>query len=735
MGYFQMARNIEEIFGGVVVAPHQIPFTYTSTNGGETFLSLPFYPITGFVTINGGVQVPLDNFEINGNTLYLGRELEPSDVVFCLFDKIMSPQDASNNAIRIYKFLSVGGETEFTPDFTAYGVQSLYIDGKYKTPGEDYNYFKTSNKVVLDNGLAAGVWVVAEMNIKQNIPALAGNDGASQIGTLSGKTVQEEINEIPTEINDAVDGIYQSLQLHQLPESGAMKIGLTTGETVEEAIASLKRRTMSIMPEDFVNLSTDTEKLLAAVAYAKANNIETVLLMPGKTYTFTGTQGLDIDLGYFSFVCPFGRSYIDFSNFTGPYCLWAHSSQSYPYGARNHCHTMKGVHAKAAIQGINQALLLLGNNNNSSNGTYNGDCKIESCLFSTADIVVMGSASTWRYKFLECGFMMETAGTYAMYFPAGISDSGESITFQNCKIFDMKRCPILLACNNFAIGMPGTSVLNTPIQITGAGAMIVLDSAANIENPGATTWYRYAEVTGVAARLILNGATLVCNGPSNQTKPLFYVGTNAFIDFSHVKTPGNAYQFYSGDEGYNTFVEGPGFVIANSCIADIASGAGNIPLHKSLNPIRNYAFASGDTTSWSFNNQGSPSQTVVVAPEYGFSGYGARMTSFGSLSCYLTQNAKVTNNNYFTTTIKLRTVQAGTSSVGAGALSINFYDRNGVSVQASSIATISNTVGSWVSIGNFIQGRVPQSAEYAEVSIRCREGAIIDVDSVIINFS
>ena len=193
MGYFQMARNVEEIFGGVVVAPHQIPFKYTSTNGGETFLSLPFYPITGFVTINGGVQVPLDNFEIDGNTLNLGRELEAGDVVFCLFDKIMSPQDVSNNAVRIYKFLSVGGETEFTPDFTAYGVQSLFIAGRYKVPGEDYNYFKTSGKVVLDAALPTGVWVVAEMNIKQNIPALAGNDGASQIGTTYGITVEDAL--------------------------------------------------------------------------------------------------------------------------------------------------------------------------------------------------------------------------------------------------------------------------------------------------------------------------------------------------------------------------------------------------------------------------------------------------------------------------------------------------------------------------------------------------------------
>lgn len=207
MGYFQMARNVEEIFGGVVVAPHQIPFTYTSTNGGETFLSLPFYPITGFVTINSGVQVPIDNFEIDGNTLNLGRELEPGDVVFCLFDKIMSPQDASNNAVRIYKFLSAGGETEFTPDFTAYGVQSLYIDGKYKTPGEDYNYFKTSGKVVLDTALTAGVWVVAEMSIKQNIPALAGNNGASEVGTASGTTVQEALDTNA----ESIDTIQQNL--------------------------------------------------------------------------------------------------------------------------------------------------------------------------------------------------------------------------------------------------------------------------------------------------------------------------------------------------------------------------------------------------------------------------------------------------------------------------------------------------------------------------------------------
>ncbi|UHS65533.1 tail spike protein [Escherichia phage vB_EcoM-RPN242] len=160
-----MTRNVESIFGAVVTAPHQIPYTYTAT-GGEKFISLPFYPVTGIVTINGGMQVPLDNFEIDGNTLNLGRALSKGDVVFCLFDKILSPEDYKTG-IRIYKFQAIGGETEFTPDYTSYGVQSLYIGGEYKTPEIEYSYDSTTGKVSLQTALTAGVWVVAEMSVKQ----------------------------------------------------------------------------------------------------------------------------------------------------------------------------------------------------------------------------------------------------------------------------------------------------------------------------------------------------------------------------------------------------------------------------------------------------------------------------------------------------------------------------------------------------------------------------------------
>ncbi|EOD8963810.1 hypothetical protein ACJ5XN_003040 [Klebsiella pneumoniae] len=515
---------------------------------------------------------------------------------------------------------------------------------------------------------------------------------------------------------------------------GSSLVMHSDGKTVQQYINILNRRTSFVMPEGFAG--TDTQQLLAALSYAKTNGIGRIELIAGKTYTLTGTVGLDIDLGYFSFGCNFGRATIDSTGFTGDGAVWVHSSAPYNDGNRVHSNKMRGVEFKGTINEIGQSLIIIGNKNNTANGTYNGDCHIEDCSFKTCDKVLLATNSTWRYKFINCGFTNEmTGGTHIMHFPAGLADSGESVSFVNCKIYDTKRALLAVDCANFAIGMPGTSVLNCPIEINGAGALIILDSAANIENPGATAWYRYAKVTGVAARLVMNGCTLVCNQPSLQLQPLFEVTPNAFIDYSHVKSPGNKYPFQNGAEGFRTFVEGDGYVIAEGCIADIGSGAGNIPIHKSLNPTRNFGFATGDLTSWSFNNQGSASQTCVVDAAYKKTGsFGARMTSIGSLSCFLTQNVKVTKHNYYTCSLLVNVVTPGTG-VSAGGLTVTFYDRSGVKIIDGISSNIPNTVSGWISIGQFIQGRVVQSAEYCEVSIRCREGAVIDVDSFIINFT
>lgn len=648
-----------------------------------------------------------------------------------------SPQVLLKNAINLDKLVN-DRESESLPDRfdvlrrTWFGMEKAH-DRQMQSQENRFDTFIASSGCEVIGDYTAGPLTLTEYNqlIRYNNELYKLTAATDIPYTTAGNTDETWTSADSLHFVSVGDAaLRQNLGSSEIP--GTSLVTHSDGVTVERHLNVLNRRTSFVMPEDFPG--TDTEQLLAANSYAKANRVN-VVLQAGKTYYVTGSQGLEVDLGYYSFTSPNGIAYIDFTGCTAPYCLWVHSSRPYPDGSENHCTSMRGIKFKSSIKGIGQRLLLTGDNNDSSNGIYNGDCKIENCMFSTADIVLGASNSTWRYKFINCGFMMETAGTYAMHFPAGISNSGESVTFQNCKIFDTKGCPILVECAGFSIGMPGTSVLNAPIKITGNGALVILDSAANIENPGASAWYRYAEVTGVAARLVLNGCTVICNQPSIQTKPLFYVGAQAFIDFSHIKMSGNNYLFQNGEEGLRTFVEGDGYVIATSVIADIASGTGNIPLHKSLNPTQNSGFETGDLSSWSFNNQGSPSQTCVVGTEYKKTGtYGARMKSFGPLSCFLTQNVKVTKHNYYTTTCQINTITAGAGTT-AGALTVTFFDRNGNVIQPGASSSFTNTPSGWQSVGQFIQGRVPQAAEYCAVSIRCREGAVIDVDNFIINFT
>ncbi|EFO9392634.1 hypothetical protein HL822_004486, partial [Escherichia coli] len=125
------------------------------------------------------------------------------------------------------------------------------------------------------------------------------------------------------------------------------------GKTVEQHINILNRRTSFVMPEDFTG--TDTQQLLSAINYAKTSGIGRVELIAGKTYTLTGTSGLEIDLGYFSFGCIFGCATIDATNFTGDAAVWVHSSAPYLDGNRIHSNKLKGIEVKGTIRGTGQA--------------------------------------------------------------------------------------------------------------------------------------------------------------------------------------------------------------------------------------------------------------------------------------------------------------------------------------------------------------------------------------------
>lgn len=477
--------------------------------------------------------------------------------------------------------------------------------------------------------------------------------------------------------------------------------------------------------------TNDTTALLSAVAFATTNK-RSMALKNGKSYLYTGSTTLLIDVGKFSFGCFNGNAKIDCSGFTGTNAMNVFSSLTYPTSMyKNTTNRLVGVElAGGLVSGRNG--LLIGN----TTYDYNGQVVIEHCSFYRFDNVILCTTNTWRIKFIAC--TVSTGITAVFNAPSGLANSGESITFTDSQISDSNKAPIIVACANFALGFIGCSILNTSVIVSGASSVVSVEGMSNVENPGATAFYRYVSVTGVAARFIMANSTLTCNTPSLQTYELFFVEASSFIIFTNIKFAGNAYKFETDTtygEGVRKWVAGQGAVFADGCTADIGSGAGNIPIHPSLSPIRNWNFETGSTAGWTINNASSSSQTAVVSTTSVKTGtYGLRLTSISGLSIYATQNFPVRQGKYFMTSFWAKVITAaldGTSNPGN--LSVAFYGQDGSTI-ASYPANIPVGTSDWAVYGAFVQGYVPAGAVSAQLAIRATQGAVVDFDNILFNF-
>lgn len=473
-----------------------------------------------------------------------------------------------------------------------------------------------------------------------------------------------------------------------------------------------------------------TNAITKAIAYAKPKRLG--LVISAGQYKYTGSAMLEIDLGFISLVCPVGCASIDFSGVTSTYAINVYSSATYPDPLyRNTVNKLAGIEVFGAkVAGKNG--LLIGRSGGAK--YYNGQCSIEHCSFHDFDYVISCANSTWRYKFDKCAVSKGISSVF--YAPAGLSDSGESITFVDSIIADSSGAPIIIACDSFSIGFISSSILNTRIQITGTASTLSISGMSNIENPGLSAWNPFATVTGASSRLILSDSTLVINQPAIQVQPVFYVGANAFIIFNSIKFPGNAYKFeQNSSDAVRAFVEGPGSVMCNNCTSDITAGAGNIPVHRSISPIYNSGFELGNTNGWRINNSSSPSQTAVVSAASAKAGsYGMRLTSISGLSIFATQKFSVKPGQYYMTSFWAKVVSIGANGNAAGNITLSFYTENDTQITGPT-ATLPLSTADWAVYGaNTIRGLVPAGAVTAVLSLRAYDGAVVDFDGILINF-
>lgn len=466
----------------------------------------------------------------------------------------------------------------------------------------------------------------------------------------------------------------------------------------------------------------------AALAYGAKN--KTGVTIPAGSYTYAGTTPISIDIANTSLISLGGTASIDCSNVLSADAMWVYSTDGYPNSMyHNTTNVIRGIEIFGGkVAGKNG--LRLGHPTYS----YNGQTVFEHCSFHSFDNVIYCAANTWRIVFDKC--LVSTGITSVFNAPAGLSNSGESITFSGSQISDSNSAPINIACSSFELGFIASSVLNTTINISGTGSLVTIDGAGNYENPGKTTYVPYANVTGPSARLVITNSTLVINQPSAQTKSPIYVGANALIVFNSVKFPGNAYVFeQSNVNGYRAFVDGPGKVKCSNCYADLTSGSGCIPIHHSINRLYNANFEMGTTAGWTINNTGYAAQTAVASSSAAQSGsYGLMVTSISDHDIFVTQSMAVKPGETFSTIIFYKVATVTPAGNSPGSISISFYTRGGIQLdEAATTSQMSNSATSWTAIGMYLKGIVPAAAEYATLSIKTSNGAVIYYDNIIIN--
>lgn len=111
----------------------------------------------------------------------------------------------------------------------ALAVQAIYIEGVRQEPGRGFEYDKTSGEIKLAEPLPLGIEIAIILGTYSDNPSdfthvLASNNGASLVGTSSGQTVQQEIDDLHSDV-DAADTKIDTLRSDLKANPGAGLVG------------------------------------------------------------------------------------------------------------------------------------------------------------------------------------------------------------------------------------------------------------------------------------------------------------------------------------------------------------------------------------------------------------------------------------------------------------------------------------------------------------------------------
>ena len=470
--------------------------------------------------------------------------------------------------------------------------------------------------------------------------------------------------------------------------------------------------------------ATDTTAAVEA-AIAAATAAKTTLVFPSGTYkivTPSNNLGLQFDLGVMSVVAN-GNVVFDCSTQTTSYAAQAFSSLSYPVSHyQNETHCLQGIVFNGG--GVaNKNGLLVGHD------TYTMNCqfKIESCGFWNFDVNMYSYNNAWRVGFWNCCFMAATSDANVLF--GSSTNAGESMGFFQCMIADGGAFQI--DGNGLQVHLYSCSLLNTKLWVTGNSNIVNL-YGGNLENPGSSLHYTYADIgPNTNNRVNINGTSITVN-PATWTEPLFNVDAYNTIVFDGVTWPDINNYNIATSTGYAEFVTGDGRVLAANTSQWPLSGGVKPAVSHLCNELYNGDFETGDTAGWTVTPYGTAGSTAVAsATAKKFGSYGLLATSVAGGGINVTQT-KVCKPGQLVKVFAWVQLATAASSTPWNYVQIQFLSADGTVL--ATYGDGDTTVGTWDQLGTEASEYAPIGTANVKFILNVQPGGnVVYFDNVVMN--
>lgn len=467
-------------------------------------------------------------------------------------------------------------------------------------------------------------------------------------------------------------------------------------------------------------VTDDTASILAAIA--AATTAQCNLLVPAGTYKLSGATTLSIDIGKMSLVGD-GTATFDCSAMTATNAVNVFSSLAYPNSHyTNEVNKLSGiVFIGGSVAGRNG--LLLGHPTN----TNNCQTVIENCSFVNFDRCHHFTDNAWRCTFRNCVFM--TAVNYTMYWPAALTNAGESISYFHCQFNDGPG-KLQVDADGIQINMYSCSILNQPVVINGISVKWSM-FGGNMENPANPAPYTYITINNVSS-FSMSGTGLVLNAAVFTDAIFNLTVAGATLSLNDIQFPDGANLQFETTVGWRTFAKGVGRVFLNGNTFQAASGGQKCPVSATANSLNNGNFELGNTNGWTALPYGVAGSTAVAdAAAAKNGGFGLKLTTVAGGGINIYQQFAVKPGQLLQTFAWARVQTAG--STPSGYFQMTFLDALGNAVSPTYSDPISNAA--WGQFGSSQTRYVPAGASTCSILINAQVGGpnVIYVDDVIVN--